>query len=477
MSGSTLPLIMTLAGPQPTPVTTIQNTTIANATALSPGLTANLPGSMIEDMTDTSVGAIVQADLARVDAINSVTPLGANPFILAAQGVMLGIPQGLQANTSVAVVFTATSGGSAAAGLVIPAGTLVGDGSYQYATQTSVTTQSDGITQQVAAVATQSGTWSVGAGAVNAVATSMPTGFTVTVTNPSAGVPGVAAQTVPSYRAQIVAAEQVTCQGTGGYITALLSAIPGVQSRLILVAAVSGALKVICGLTVDQNLIAGAIYNGVADVSTLRGSQLAITAISAATDAVITTNYNSAVAVGTVLTVTGATPTAYNTTYTVTGVSGTAITTSTNSSGFGSYTSGAMFNPNPRDVTTTITDGANTYSIPFVNPPNQVVTGTATWATNLPSFASISQVNQLATVALAAYINGIQAGQPINLLEMTAEFQTAVASVLPIQNISALTFVIDINGVTVSPSAGTSIIPGDPESFFSAAANAFAVSG
>ena len=402
----TIPLVMTLAGPQPTSVTTIQQTTIANAAAASPDYTANLPGSMVEDMVDTSVFAISQADQARIDAINSVTPLGANAFILAALGSMLGVPQGLETNTSVAVVFTATSGGSPAVGLVIPAGVLVGDGSYQYATTSSVITQSGGITQQVAAVATQSGSWSVAAGAVTTVATTMPTGFTVTVTNPNAGTPGTTAQTVQSYRAQVLAAEQVTVQGTGGYVTTALAAISGVQSRLILVVQTSGAIKIICGLTVDENLIAGAIYGAVADPSLLVGS---------ATTA--------------------------------------------------------------RNVTVTVQDGVNTYSIVFVNPPNQVVTGTVTWATNLPSFAAISQVNQLAVVAFAAYINALQAGAPINLLEMTAVFQQAVAAILPAPNISALTFSININGVTTAPSAGTSLIPGDPESYFSAAANAFTVTG
>ncbi|MHB1310559.1 MAG: hypothetical protein ACYC3L_00985 [Gemmatimonadaceae bacterium] len=405
MSG-TIPLVMTAAGPQPTPVVTIQQTTIANAAAASPDYTATLPGSMIEDMVDTSVFAISQADQARIDAINSVTPLGANAFVLAALGSMLGIPQGLETNTSVAVVFTATSGGSPASGLVIPAGVLVGDGSYQYATATSAITASDGVTQQVAAIATQSGSWSVAAGAVTAIATTMQTGFAVTVTNPSAGVPGTTAQTVQGYRAQVLAAEQVTVQGTGGYITTALAAIPGVQSRLILVVQTSGAIKIICGLTVDENLIAGAIYGAVADPSLLVGS---------ATTA--------------------------------------------------------------RNVTVTVQDGVNTYSIVFVNPPNQVVTGTVTWATNLPSFAAISQVNQLAVVAFAAYINALQAGAPINLLEMTAVFQQAVAAILPAPNISALTFSININGVTTAPSAGTSLIPGDPESYFSAAANAFTVTG
>ena len=103
------------------------------------------------------------------------------------------------------------------------------------------------------------------------------------------------------------------------------------------------------------------------------------------------------------------------------------------------------------------------------------MTGTVTWNTNLPSFSSASQVNQAAATALANYINGIQVGQPINLLEMNAAFQEAVASVLPSPNLIAIAYTIDLNGVTTSPTSGTSIIPGDSESYFSAAANAFTV--
>lgn len=473
----TITLIMTAAGPQPTPATTIQQITIANATALAPGLTAILPASMVEDLTDTSTAAIQQTNQWQVDAINSVSPLSANAFILALIGAQLGIPQGQATNTSASVEFTVTSGGSPASGFQIPRGTLVSDGSYQYATQTSVTTNGSGVTQLVAAVATQSGSWSVAAASVNAVVTSFPSAYTVTVTNPSAGVAGGAAQTVQSYRAQVLAAEQITVQGTPDAIYTLLAALPGIQSRLISTQVVAGSgLKVICGLTIDQNLIAGAIYQAVPDVSTLVGSDLAITSISAATDAVITTNTNSNVSAGTVLAVSGASPGTYNTTYTVTSVNGTAITTSTNSSGFGAYVSGATFNPNPRNVTTTITDGTNAYTILFVNPPSQVVTGTVTWNTSLPNFSSGAQVDQLAAPALVNYVNALQQGQALNLDAMIAVFQQAVASVISAQNISVITFTIDINGVTTSPSAGTVIIPGDSESFFEAAANAFAVS-
>ena len=65
--------------------------------------------------------------------------------------------------------------------------------------------------------------------------------------------------------------------------------------------------------------------------------------------------------------------------------------------------------------------------------------------------------------------------QPINELEMAYVFQESVASVLPAQYLTTLTFVVTINGTITAPSAGTSIIPGDPESYFSCAANAVTV--
>ena len=102
----------------------------------------------------------------------------------------------------------------------------------------------------------------------------------------------------------------------------------------------------------------------------------------------------------------------------------------------------------------------------FVNPPQQTVTVAATWNTTQTNFTAGAQVNALAVPAMASYINSIPVGQPINLLELDAVFQGAVASVLPSQYLTTLAFAVTINGASVSPTAGTSIIPGDPESFF-----------
>jgi hypothetical protein len=126
-------------------------------------------------------------------------------------------------------------------------------------------------------------------------------------------------------------------------------------------------------------------------------------------------------------------------------------------------------------VTVSVFQQPDTYNITFVNPPAQIVTVAAIWNTTLPSFTAGPSVNQLATPAIQSYINSIYVGQPINLLEMTAVFQNAVASVIDAPNITTLTFTVTINGITTAPTAGTSIIPSDPEGYFSCSATGVTV--
>lgn len=88
---SSLPLVMTPAGPTPTPPSLLQQTLIDSVAATNPGYTANLPASLIEDISSTDVGAMVVIDQARVDAVASVTPYGANAYVLGQMGVMFGL--------------------------------------------------------------------------------------------------------------------------------------------------------------------------------------------------------------------------------------------------------------------------------------------------------------------------------------------------------------------------------------------------
>ena len=386
MSG--LPLLFSATGPVATPPATLQAALIAYVSAIAPGYTADLPGSLIEDISSTDVGAMVAIDQARVDAVNNVSPYGANAYILAQLGAMFGIPQGAAANGSVYVVFTGSPG------YVIPPGFVVSDGTNQYTIQDGGTVGSGGTSPSLYAVATNSGIFAIPAASVTTVITSVPSPYTLTVTNPLAGVPATAAQTVESYRSAVLQAFQVSISGTPAYLKTLLYAVPGVNPNLVSIQQSGTLWKVVCGGG-DPYQVAGAIYAGVSNVGLLTGS---------ATSA--------------------------------------------------------------RNITVSIYDAPDTYSIVFVNPPQQVVTCAVVWNTTLANFTAAAAVNQYIIGAVQAYINSIVVGQPINLLVLTEQIQTAISSVLLTVNLTTLTFSFTINSVPVTPTAGTSVIPSDPESFF-----------
>lgn len=463
-----IPLVMTATGPIPSTPLALRTALITGVAATNPGYTANLPASLIEDIASTDTGALVAIDQARVDAVNSVTPYGANALILAQLGAQFGIQQGVGANASVYVQFTGP------AGYVLQKGFTVGDGTNQYVLQDGGVIQSGGTSALLYAVSANSGTFAIPANTVNQIVTSVPSAYAVTVNNPEAGTPATSEQSVQDYRAQVMTAGVVASTGTPAYLKTLLYQITGVQQRLVSINQVTGGWQVVCGGG-DAYAVANAILQGVPDIATLQGSQLAITGMTAANPVVITTNLNHGYVAGQTVTVAGAAPGAYNLTYTVASVTATTITTTTDGSAFGAYTGGATLSPNPRNVSVSLFQNPDTYSILFVNPPSQTVTVAVTWNTRLPNFTAGTSVAQLAVPAIQSYINSIYVGQPINELEMTAVFQNAVASVIDASNITTLQFAVTVNGVAATPAAGTSIISSDPESYFVASATAITV--
>ncbi|UEO08958.1 hypothetical protein [Escherichia coli] len=89
---SDLPVSYTSAGPVPLTPEELRAQLVSQAIALSPGLTTDLPGSLIEDVASTDVGALIVCDQARVDLINSVGPLKANLAMLELLAQQAGIP-------------------------------------------------------------------------------------------------------------------------------------------------------------------------------------------------------------------------------------------------------------------------------------------------------------------------------------------------------------------------------------------------
>ena len=451
---------ITTAGAIPALPTDLLNAEIAAATLLAPGLTANLPGSLVEDMASTAAGAVVIQDQAFVDLVNSISPATANPSILYQLGQVYGVEQGQGSNTSVYVVFTGL------AGFVIPVGFTVSDGTYQYTVQDGGIIATSGQSAPLYCLATVQGSWAIPVGTVTQIVTSVPSGFTLTVTNPSAGLPGLAAQTIQSYQAQVMQAGMVTCQDVPTFIKSQLQQVTGVQPNLISIRLVAAnQWEIICGGG-DPYQVANAIFNSVPDISNLVGSTLSVTAITTANPGVVTTDLNHGFATGQVIAIAGASPSFFNGSYTITAIDEKSFSLGVTTVGH-TYTSGGVVTPNLRNVTVGIDDYPDTYNITFVNPPSQTVNVAIVWNTISTNLISPVAVAQASGPAIAAYINSIPVGQPINTYELQDAFQNSVEGIIPPSQVSKINYTVAINGIDTAPAAGTLLIYGDPESYFS----------
>lgn len=469
MAVPTIPTVVTAAGLQPTPPAVLREQIVAAVAAAVPGYTANLPGSLIEDMVSTDTAALALIDSARVDLVNSLTPYGANEFLLNQLGQIYGVQPGASTNTSVYVVFSGT------VGFVVPQGFTVSDGTYQYVVQSGGVIAAGGDSEPLFCVATQTGTWAVPANTVTTLITSVPGSITLSVTNPSTGTPSAGAQTVEQYRASVLQAGLAAAQGMGRFLKTQLIAVPGVQPRLVSVRQVSAGWQVLCGGG-DPYEVANAIFMGLFDISSLQGSVIQVTALTNANPGVITTNLNHGFTTGQndvmIAGVVGTTG-VNGGPYTVTVISEKTFSFGVNTTASGAYVSGGVVTPNDRNVSVDIQDYPDTYTIPFINPPQQDVTIQLTWNTSSPNFVSDTAVAQVGAPALANYINAIPVGAPINLFELQNVFQAAVVSagLDQIQYLTRMVFTVSINGVSTPPDAGTGIIAGDPESFFQTTAS------
>lgn len=467
-----LPTIITSAGLQPQAPASLLAQLLALVAATNPGYTV-LPAGLIEDVSSTDVGAMVLIDQARVETVNSLTPLGANVFLLAQLGQQAGVPQGLASNTSVYVAAYDSS-----PGFPIPPGFTVSDGTYQYTVQDGGIIASDGTSEPLFCVATQPGSWAVPPDTVSQNITSVPAPYVLKLTNPLAGTPGTGAEDEEDYRSRVLQAGLASAQGMPTMLKTALGNVSGVQSRLVSIIQQTDGWEIIVGGNGDPNAIAYAIFRGIGDISTLIGSVLAVTGITQANPGVVTTDLNHGFALGTTtgsVTLSGVDPSNYNGTFTVTGLTETTFSIGVNTLGYPPYVSGGVVTPNSRNIVASIYDFPNTYTVPFVLPPAQTVTMTVTWNTSLANFLSQGAVAQLGAVALAAYVNGIYVGQPMNLFELQATFQAAIAGVLPPALLTRMVFAVSINGVLTAPEAGTGIIAGDPESYFTATAAAITI--
>lgn len=490
-----LPVTVTAAGAQPQLPAVVRAALVALIAAdwaadgnVGPPPTDNLPGSLVEDITSTDVAAILQADAARVELINSLTPRGANAFLLNQLGQIYGVPQAATTNTSVDVAFTVTSavGGSPLPGYFVPKGFTVTDGTYQYVIQDGGVTDSGGVTAPLFALAVQLGSWVIPSGSVTQIVTQPPPGVAIAVNNPAPGTPSPGPQTQEAYAAAVLQAGLAASTGMATTLRTNLERVAGVQPRLIaivqnpidvnLAPPLSGGWKIIVGGG-DPYQVGGAIFQSLFDIADLAYSVTWITAFTNANPGVATTLINHGFTTGETVTVQHANPGTFDGTYTVTVIDEKTFSVGVDTTGFGSYvgTDSGYALPNTRDRVIDIFDFPDTYTIVFVVPPQQTVTMAVTWNTTSPNFVDPNAMAQLAAPALAGYINSIFATQPINVLSLEDVFIDAVASILARELISSLSFSVSINGVPTSETGGTNLIYGDPESYFFALASGISV--
>lgn len=458
-----LPVIMGKTGAQPAQPSDLRAALVARVAGSNPGYTANLPASLIEDVASTEVGGLAIIDTAQIDTINSLTPYGANEFLLNDLGNVYGVPYGQLTNTSVYVVFTGTPGFTLAKGFT------VSDGQHQYVLADGGIIPYGGTTEPLFAIAATEGAWAVPALSVNQLVTSVPTGIVLSVTNPLAGTPSVASETTAVYRSRVLQAGLAASQGMPSYLKTLLKNVPGVQPRLVSARQASGGgWEVIVGGTADPYEVADAVFRSLFDVSTLVGSVTRIVNVTNGFPGVVTTDIDHGLTTGQKVLlqdVLGMTS-INNVQLIITVIGNKSFGIGIDTTAYPAYAGGGTVTPNYRNQVISIYDYPDTYSVPFVVPPQQQVRIVLTWNTTAENVISTAAVAAAASQAEATYVNSVGVGQPMNLFEMQSVFQASVADVIPIELLTRMEFIVSINGIQVNPDPGTGIIEGDPESYF-----------
>jgi hypothetical protein len=531
-------ITMTAAGAQPTPPATLRTNLLNLVAASRPGYTATLPGSLIEDISSTDVGALSLIDQAVIDLLNSFTSSTTNPYLLVLQGAQIGVAAGQLSNSSAYCLFTGL------AGYTVQKGFIVSDGANQYTVQdggvlgnavaTSFTASIAGNTLTVTAiqsgqlmigdtitgagvtagtiitafgsgtggtgdytvnnsqtvsseamtgmthgtailyvVANNYGTWAIPANSITSIITSVPTGYPLTVTNQTSGIVAVAAESSDLYRARVMNAQLSPAIGTLAYLKNKLTAVTGVQARLV---SASGGNKIIVGGG-DPYEVSYAIFDSLFDVSDLRGSSntshtWSATGSISGTTLDITAVASGTLAIGDIVSGTGLlNPTVIIAFGTASGGTGTYIINYAQTIPSESLTgAGSTYNR-----VQSIIDYPDTYSILYVSPLLQTVTMGINWSTTAPNFTANATVAAAASVAIESYINSIPVTTAMNIYRLQQAFMDSLTNIIDPALISALSFSIYVNGVLTAPTVGTGIIPGNSEGYFATVASSISI--
>jgi ubiquitin-activating enzyme E1-like protein len=467
-----LPIIMGPQGPIPTSPATLRQQLITLVSSTNPGYTANLPASLIEDVSSTDVGAIVISNQMMIDLINSVTPYGANQFILNQLGIEIyGIQPESATNTAVDLIFFGVPG------FIIIPGFVVGDQSFQYICADGGVINTNGQSLPIHAIATLPGTWAVPAGSVNTIVTSVPSNMNLSVINPTDGIPSIGTEDVSSFRTRTLVAGLAASTGMDRYLKTLLWNVPGVVQRLVSVRQNldTGRWIILCGGG-DPYQVAWCIYYALFDIQTLERTPIQIFNITNTDPILVTTVDNHNLTTGMVEKFTGITGgmIALNEQQFPVSVLGpNTLSIPVDGTQMPYYAGGGgIITPNPILQEIFLNSYPDSYLIPFLLPAQQLVTIVLVWDTDSPNYVSSSAISQAASPAIINYINSLYVGvAPVNLYEMQALFVDAIADILPAENLTVINFTISWDNITQEAVPGTGVIYGDPNSYFYTTAN------
>jgi len=473
---------MTDQGLQPAAPADLRASLIALVAATVPDYTANLPGSLIEDISSTDTFALVESDSFLVDLVNSVTPYGANAFLLNQLGILYGVDHQPITNTAVYVVFTGPPG------YVVAQGFVVGDGTYQYVCQEGGICGVDGTTLPVYALATVTGAWEVLPNTVVQMLTSVPASVPLTVTNPVAGIPSLSGEPISIFRERCFTAGLAASTGMARYLKTLCGNVPGVQNRLIAVQtepiygeelaenpAQGGSRYIVIVGGGDPYQVAYAIWMADFYIPGLTGASIQIDQMTNTNPIQVTTINNHNLATGDVVRIWDVVgmPFVNGQSVTVTRLPNSdprkdkVFTINIDGTPMGKYQYGGTITPNPINAYISVADFPDTYVVPFVIPPQERVAIVLTWRTDSPNYVSPDAIAQAAVPEIVSYINSLPAGTtPINLNVLNKVFLDSITSILVGEYVTDIEWHITINEIGVTPAAGTQVIWGDPYSYF-----------
>lgn len=120
----------------------------------------------------------------------------------------------------------------------------------------------------------------------------------------------------------------------------------------------------------------------------------------------------------------------------------------------------------PHSETITLDDFPDIYNVSFIVPTSQTVSVILTWNTTGNNFIDPASVSVLAVPAIVDYINGVYVGQPVNVYQLQTLFQTAVSSILNVEQISLIKIYVAIDGAVVEPDPNTGLVSGDYYKYF-----------